>query len=328
MIRNRRAAATFFLAGLASALVAASALADPPAQAAVKDLKDLMPSRKHMPLKSNVVGILLVDGQQFLSTEGRSGPPDQVCFSTAGCSYRWIYVPVIDGAQITNLQVPVGEKPGMTQIYPSLDLARLKNLKAYGIEAGYTLVEVEVNNRQGSPPGDSFVLTNARVLEGTAEYPLKTAEVVKQMQQKFADYLKDNSKAIDEALDKAGKNALKPDQQPTGPRERSEVMYVTWMPDTQTLRVHFKVRISDGSYTYIEGGGFKGKGKIKQPPPPQKFKVRVGTTYGVEFGAAYEIDKTGKLVNTETVPFQSFTTQLQPPPGVGRTYELPVPDKK
>jgi hypothetical protein len=348
MIRFRWAAATLFLAGLAAALFAPPLVADPPAPGSLKEGKDLLPNRKHQSLKGNVVGILLVDGQPCLSAEGRTGPPDQVCFATAACSYRWVYVPVADGARIASLQVPVGEKPGMTQLYPSLDLARLTNLKGYGIAAGYTLVEVEVNNRQGSPPGDSFVATNARVLEGTKEYPLKTADVVKQMQQKFADYLKDNGKAIDEAMDKAAQNALKKDQQPTGPREKSEVMYVTWMPDTETVRVHFKVRISDGSYTYVEGGIGPGKkgmpqppppppGKQPQPPPPPppppppKFKTRVGTTFGVEFGVAYEIDKTGKLVHTEVVPFQSFTLQLPPPPGAGpngQPVPLPVVDKK
>jgi hypothetical protein len=334
----------FFPAGLAAVLLAGPAAADPPAGG--REVKDLLPSRKHTALKGNVVGIFLVDGQQFLSTEGRSGPADQVCFSTAGCSYRWVYVPVASNPQITNLQVPVGEKPGMIQVYPSLDLARPTNLKNFGIEAGYTLVEVEVNNRQGSPPGDSFVATNVRILEGTQEYPLKTADVVKQMQQKFADYLKENDKAIEEALGKSGQAVLKEGQKATGPREKSQVMYVTWLPETQRLRVHFKVRVGDGSYTLVDGGvmprdpvplppgGPKG-GQIKQPPPPppkEKLKVRVGTTFGVEFGVMYEVDKTGKLVSTEVVPFQPFSQQIQPPPGVGgpggQPIPLPVPDKK
>jgi hypothetical protein len=329
MIRARGITAMLFLSGLAIAVLVAPMDAYQPAKSTAMDAKDLLPNRKQMPLKSNAIGILLVDGQQFLSTEGRSGPLDQVCFSTAGCSYRWVYVTVVNGAQIQNLQVPVGDN-GAFQVYPALDLARLKNLKTFGIEAGYTLVEIEVNNRQGSPKYDSFVATNVRILEGSKEFPLKTADVVKQMQRKFADYLKENAKAIDEAMEKAGKDGLKKDEKATGPREKSEVMYVTWLPDTETMRVHFKVRISDGSYKWVGGGamprdplpmppppGGGPKGKVMLPPPPPKdFKVRVGTTFGVDFGVAYEIDKTGKLLNTEVVPFQTFVTQLPMPAGI------------
>src|SRR5436190_19368878 len=121
MISLPRSAASFILGALAWAVIAAADFADPP-----KGVKDLIPHRKHMSLKGRVVGVLLADGQPVLSTEGRSGPPDQLCFSTAGCSYRWVYVPVASNPQITNLQVPVGEN-GLMQIYPSLDLARTQN---------------------------------------------------------------------------------------------------------------------------------------------------------------------------------------------------------
>jgi hypothetical protein len=325
MIRLCRAAAMIFLAGLGFVLLVPPTHADPQGKGDIKEVKELLPNRKHMPLKGNVIGILLVDGQQVLSTEGRFGPPDQVCFATAASSYRWIYVPAAGQAEIQNLQIPVGEN-GNIKIYPSLDLARLKNLKPFGIMAGYTLVEVEVNNGLGSPAGDSFVVTNVRILEGTKENPLKTADAVKLAQQKFADYVKENGKMIDEAMDKTGKNALKNDQKPTGPREKSEVMYVTWLPDTATLGVHFKIRISDGHYTWVMvGGGVRGKGKPPPPPPPPPRKERVGTTFGVEFGVAYAIDKTGKLVATEVVPLQSFVTQLRPPPGA--VVPAPAPNR-
>src|SRR5205823_8467467 len=129
---------------------------------------------------------------------GRSGPPDALCFSMAGCSYRWVYIPVANNPQITNLQVPVGEG-GQMQIYPSLDLARPQNVTAFGVEARYTLVEVEVNNGQGGPRSDSFVATQIRVLEGTKEYPLNTEQVVAQLKKKFVEYQKGQAQAIHEA---------------------------------------------------------------------------------------------------------------------------------
>src|SRR5207249_2108098 len=228
------------------------------------------------------VGVLLYDGQPVLSTEGRSGPADQLCFSTAGCSYRWVYVPVAANPQITNLQVPVGEV-GQTQIYPSLDLARPQNVKAFGVEGHYTLVEVEVNNGQGSPKNDSFVATQIRVLEGSKEYPLKTQEVITGMKKKFAEYQKEQAKAIDEAMDKGAKLALN-DQKATGPREKEELMYVTWMPDNERLRVHFRVKLTDGSFKFVDGPIRPGPGGKVPPikggvdqPPPENVKIKTGT---------------------------------------------------
>jgi hypothetical protein len=324
MIRHSRATASIILGALVWIALAGAGHTDPPAKAA----KDLLPQRKQIPLKGTVVGVLLTDGQQILSTEGRSGPADQLCFSMAGCSYRWVYVTVADKPPITNLKVPVGEDGKGSQIYPALDLARPTNVKGFGVEAGYSLVEIQVNNGQGSPAVDSFVATNIRVLDGTKEFPLKVAEVVKGMQAKFAQHLKDQAKAIDEAVDKAGQAVLAKDEKATGPQEKHEVMYVTWMPDTERLRVTFRVKVSDGKYTFEERGGIgpKGKGKI-QPPPPPKVKVKVGTSFGVEFGVTYEIDKAGQLVSTEVAPFASFTERLQVPVGRdgGPPIDLPPP---
>jgi hypothetical protein len=341
MLCTPRAAAIAIVGGLAWTILAGAGRADPPA----KEVKDLLPSRKHAALKGNVVGVLLIDGQQFLNTEGRHGPPDQLCFSSGGCSYRWVYVPVADNAPIKNLQVPVGDN-GQIQVYPALDLARPKNVKPLGVETAYTLVEVQVNNGQGSPKNDSFVITQIRVLEGTKDYPLKTGDVIKQMQQKFAQHVKDQSQAIDESMAKAAKGTLTKEQKVTGPREKNEVMYVTWLPETERLRVHFRVKITDGSYTVVGGGaipvdkvplppdgkpGPGGKRLPPPPPPPREIKVKVGTSFGVEFGVMYEIDKTGKLLTTEVVPFTQFTERVQMPagpPGDGPRFELPPPPKK
>ena len=44
--------------------------------------------------------------------------------------------------------------------------------------------------------------------------------------------------------------------------------------------------------------------------------TRQFTAFAVQFGVMYEIDKQGKLVGTELVPFSHSTWQLQAPPGV------------
>src|SRR5258708_2445746 len=100
MISLPRAAASVILGVLAATAAGVPVPGGPPS----KDVKDLIPHRKHMPLKGRVVGVLLADAQALLATEGRSGPPDLLCFSTADCSFRVVYVPVAANPQIVNLQ--------------------------------------------------------------------------------------------------------------------------------------------------------------------------------------------------------------------------------
>src|SRR5262249_54433396 len=196
---------------------------------------------------------------------GGSGPPARPCLPPAGGSYRWVYVPTIAGG-IRNLKVPVGDK-GETNIYAALDIAKPKNVAHMGVKALYSLVEVEINNGQGSPKNDSFVATSFKVLDGTKDYPLVVAEVVKQLKDRYAAHLKEQQQAIDAALLEAQKKALK-DAKPTGPREQSELMYLTWLPGTKTLRAHFCSKISDGAYTYVQGG----PGPIGLPPGKGKLR--------------------------------------------------------
>ena len=49
--------------------------------------------------------------------------------------------------------------------------------------------EVTVNDGLGSPPEDSFVATDIKVLDGTPDYPLKVAEVIAAMKKRHAEYL-------------------------------------------------------------------------------------------------------------------------------------------
>src|SRR4051812_39592126 len=94
-------AAVFALA----AVGAGAALADPPT-GTVRDRKAFIPHNVKPALPGTVIGVLVADGQPVLSTEGRSGPADQMVFGRNGASYRWVYVPT-QGGGIRNLQLPV-----------------------------------------------------------------------------------------------------------------------------------------------------------------------------------------------------------------------------
>jgi len=53
------------------------------------------------------------------------------------------------------------------------------------------------------------------------------------------------------------------------------------------------------------------------PPPPPRFQVRVGTRIDAELGFAYEVDKNGRLIKTQTLPLQVTSEVLPLPPGGG-----------
>jgi hypothetical protein len=324
MILLLRPAVAVLLAGVFTAAVLAVPAPPPPKKSEVKDRAAFIPTRKHQTLAGTVVGVLVSDVGAMMSHDGRSGPPDAIGFSTAGYSYRWVYVPAEGKPLIANLSVKVGPKGDNTVVYPALDMANPETVKRWGVTTPYALVEMEVNDSQGAPADESFVGTHMKRLDGTREYPLEVPEVIASLKDRYAAHVKDEQKRIDAAMDEERKVALK-DRKATGPRETAELMYVTWLPESKRLRVCFRTTITDGAYQYGNGVGLD----PRDPAPPKlgprdspRFPapgsgVRFGTTFGVEFGAAYEVAKSGKLVLIEMLPIQSSHRELPPPPAPG-----------
>lgn len=319
------------------------------AQEKVRDRKAFMPNRKSVELKGAAIGILLTDGQPILSTEGRSGPADQLVFSADGNSYRWVYVPTLDEQpQITNLQVPLAN--GGKAIYPSLNMANPRSVLTWAVKQPYALVEIEVNGQLGSPAIDSFVATNFKVLDGTKDYPLQITQVVKQLKERYANDTAKMQDAIEQAMKKVSDNILN-GKPPTGPRQKADLMYLTWLNESKTMRVAFKTTISDGLYTFVEGGAIPmrdppalplpPKGKLQGGLPvkpddariqPRNQSFKIGTTFGIELGKAYIVNAKGEVIRTEELAIESFTQVLQPPPNIGpggiRPRPLPIKDSK
>src|SRR5258706_9851538 len=150
------------------ALAAATALIAAPVKSTsdiVTDRAGFIPVRKKEPLPGKVVGVLVSEPQAVLSTEGRSGPKDQLCFGRNGCSYRWVYVPVEKNPLIGRLNIRIGETGTQVKAFDKLSMANAGTLKQWDVPGTYALVEVEVNDGLGSPPDDSFVATKMRRLD-------------------------------------------------------------------------------------------------------------------------------------------------------------------
>jgi hypothetical protein len=301
----------------------------------IADRANFIPNRKHLPIPGKIIAVLATDAAPVLSTEGRSGPADQLCIGWNGGSYRWVYVPSDGAALINNLQVPVAD--GSKRVYPRLNMATPTSVKKWDIDKLYSLVEVEVNDGDGSPANDSFVATKMKKLDGSKDYPIQVAAVIADAKKQYDAHLSEKQKDIDTAMEDAAKKALK-DRKPNGPREKNTLMFVTWMPDTEKLVVRFLTKITDGDYKY--GGGINIEfdpvplppGPVQGgPAPPRRLEngLRYGTQFGVEYGAQFEIAKSGKIDKIKSLEPQTFTREMPAPPMIGgprpRPLPLPVP---
>ncbi len=289
----------------------------------IKDRKAFIPYRKYEPLPGKVVGVLVANVVAVMGQDGRSGPPDAIAFSRNAGSYRWVYTPTEANALITNLQVQVGEKGQQVKVYPKLNMANAKNLAPWKVEGPVALVEVEVNDGLGAPADEGFVATKMRRLDRTKEFPFDLPKVIADLRKTYAEHQKSHQAAWNRVLADARKKWLK-DRQPTGPRETQELFYVTWLADKNLLRVHFRTRISDGAYTEVDGGADinrlpplrRGWREARRPPPPPPGgKFRTGTTFGVEFGVAYEVAIDGEVVRILELLPEAFGQELPIPPG-------------
>jgi hypothetical protein len=328
---SRIACAGLLLAGLALPAVKAAPTPKGVTTETVKDRKSFVPHNKYQPLPGKVVGVLVSDVVRFMATEGRSSRADAQGFSAGGNSYRWIYVPDNVNPAIRNFRVKIGAKGEGSKIYPGLSMCAPPAVRTtWGIDVPYALVEAQVNDGEGAPAEQTFVATNMKRLDGTPAFPAKLPDVVNDLKKRYAASLKDRQKKIDEALAEVQKKHLK-NRKVTGPKQTEELFYITYLPDSQRVRVCFRTKISDGSYQYMDVGRGRpiplpvpprDKGPFFRPPPPPPpfpgFKVRYGLTFGVELGLAYEVDKNGKVVKIEKLAVESFAQETPPPPGIRR----------
>ena len=281
----------------------------------VVDRKKYLPNREYQPRSGKVVGIAVSDVTAIMGRDGRSSQADALGFSSDAGSYNWMYVPMDDMPQITNLFVRVGEKGEEKVTYPKLGMATLKRIEPWGVKNAYTLVEVEVNDGKGAPADEAFVASKMTVVEGTKTRPLKVDDCVAKAKALYATYRKDSAKSLDDAMAKAMKDALG-EAKATGPRETKEVLYLTWLTKEQRLVVAFQTTVTDGAYSFSPGGAFrKGlPGGNRPPPPPVGEGVRYGPEGGIEYGRRYEFDAKGVATGTKTLAVEGFKRVL-PPPG-------------
>lgn len=288
----------------------------------LKSRGEALPRQQFRPMPGRVVGVLIAGGQDLLANEGRTGPADAYCFSVGGESYRWMFVPVNEKPLIGGMRLPVGKDGKTIQRFDKLSFATPATLKSSGITGQIALVEVTVNDGLGSPAGERFVGSKLRRLDGTPQYPMPLLDVVTQLHSQYRIWLKGQFSEVDLALAEAEKKSLQ-GVKATGPREQTDLLYVSWLPETQRLQVRFQTRWTDGAYRYAQKpkaqvpewlatlrAGFDSDTKRRLE---LREHVRYGTSFGVEAGVSYEVSVRGELASTKIVPISSFQRTQKPP---------------
>lgn len=319
--QTRQAALVVFFMTAAVGWIATAAFADSKSDTTKTTSSEFLPRRQFEPLPGRITGILVSGGQDLLADEGRKGPPNAYSFSTRGESYRWMLVPVQKMPLIGGIRLPVGRDGKTFERFDKLNFATPESLKDADVSGPIALVEVQVNNGLGSPNGEKFVATKVRRIDGTPEFPLPLVETVAQLRRTFDEWQKTQAPEIENALFEAEKKSLN-GQKPTGPKQQTDVLYVSWLPDEERIQVRFRSRWTNGAYEYAE------KPKANLPAwalkipnsfnrgansQPEKSYVRYGTTFGVDVGVAYEVSKRGELVSTKILPVTSFERFQKPP---------------
>jgi hypothetical protein len=294
---------------LALALAAGVA---PPARAGDDggDPTDPFPRRRFQALPGKVVGVLGADGQEVLGREGRKGPADALCLGTGPGSYRLLYVPVEKKPIIGGLLIPVGEKGQTVKPFRKLSVASPKTVAKWGVTGPYALVEVEVNGGLGGPARENFVATGMKPLDGTKEYPLQVNRVVGELRRQFRVYLREQEDAVEKGMSEA-RTRIPPEHKLAAGREQNETVFVTWLPETEQLRVIFHARISEKAYGPVRPAKTPAPTDEGTPPPVPASVSAV--QLGAELGMTYEVSKLGVLEGNRPVPLHVFRKAFTAP---------------
>jgi hypothetical protein len=304
---------TFAALAVSIGLAAGCVPLNPPDTVAPGERDDFLPLGKMTSLPGTTVGVLVSDVKDVMYLDRRGSDPANYGFARGLNSYRWIDVPGPDDwRDVYPASVPVGEKGDTIKGFDRVTAARAETVKQFGITAPYALVEVEVNGGQGSPAdafGHAFVATKMRQVDGTRDYPLNVAEAVASLRQRF-ERESESDKALSDALEKARRLALG-NRPPTGPRETDVLLYLTWLPETQRLRVAFRAKVTDAAYVNPDGADLDRPRTDRDEVP--RGEPRHGTQFGIIHGTAYEVDKTGGVVRVVKLPPENFERKIPSP---------------
>ena len=206
---------------------------------------DLVPFQQWRALPGNILGVVWMAGAQpwgagyeHSATTSRDTRRDEYKFGVDGTSPYAVYFES-DGRGFNFLQAWTGGGRG------TYDAAMFNHTtpNRWGLARRAHLVEVEVNGRRGARAGIHFVVTGARVLDGTPTYPPHIDEVLVALRQRF-DAVFANERPELEGLYTAAVQNVGP-RYAFGPPTREPVgVFPTWLSTARAIEVVFTAGVS------------------------------------------------------------------------------------
>jgi hypothetical protein len=262
---------------------------------------DLVPFQEWHELPGTVTGLIWMAGPQawgagyeHFGGPSQQGDRDEYKFGVDGTSPYAVYF-VSDGRGYNYLTNWSGGGRG------AFDAAMFDcdTPNAWGLSRRAHVVEVDVNGRQGAPPGVHFVVTNARVLDGTSAFPPRADEVLLALRRRFDAVLADERPELDGLYASAARAAG--GEYSFGARTNDPIgVFPTWRRDAQAMEVVFTA----GSSGVGRGPSTQGMDQCPHCPPgapcmrcdPSSFQLTPTAVVKVTFAVRYRVDARGLIV--------------------------------
>ncbi|MCB9561552.1 MAG: hypothetical protein H6709_09310 [Kofleriaceae bacterium] len=165
----------------------------------------------------------------------------------------------------------------------------------WGLSAEAHLVEVEVNGGEGAPPNLHFVVTDARIVDGTDAYPLVAADALTAARAAWDRWVVATRPVTDQTIEDARAASGEPYGDETVQTEVG--LLPTWLPESRVLRVTFyrRVRRTSTRTAMVSPRQTCRKGA----PCMVRHPVRTTSThsYGAEQALIVDLDDHGRIVD-------------------------------
>lgn len=211
-----------------------------PQVVAVWQRSDLVPFQSWIELPGSVVGMIWMAGPQawgagyeHSATPSQQASRDEYKFGVDGTSPYAVYFQS-DGRGFNFLRGWSGGGRGVFDA--AMFSATTPN--PWGLSRRAHIVEVDVNARQGAPAGPHFVVTGARVLDGTSAYPPLADEVLIALRQRFDAVLGDERPEL-EGLYSSGVRSIGAPYAFGPPTAEPVGVFPTWRRDAGAIEVVF-----------------------------------------------------------------------------------------
>lgn len=194
--------------------------------------------------------------------------------------------------QLDQWQVPLAD--GTIARYDAVQY-QLGERNPWGLSDEAHLVEIEINDGRGSKPSYlHFVITDARVVDGSDAYPIRVADTLRDARKRWDAYVAAEEQTVAARLDEANRAAA---GEPYGEEttEAQEAVFPTWDADRAELRVLFYQQVMRSSHRFepVQSRHCpEGAPCMREPERPEVLR----RTYGVELGLELVWDRRGKLV--------------------------------